>query len=490
MSEYMDRLRNVAHLLDDPAAITEWHPEGQAWLQEHLLSALTIGEPIALLTSSLLMGLRSQDAATVARSGVSTIAVGDRELLVNGVAMAHPEGLIRGEPELARSVLLHEAMHIILLHSVRMTECFRNLREQGLLDAPGRTTTPTAMRIANLVLDVVVDSTAAAAIAELKSHNHTMLTEHGASMQATLGEVIDQHCDGSIDSAWLNRGVADQSLSTDDAMRRIIGALVVPPPPPMAGGGDGDGDGDGGQGGSLSDDLADVEVHVRPLEDDSPAACQNARTMTAAAVAAAGKQAGSQTALGRLCIDATEWLKPPKVSWQDQLTAIVSSLSDDLSYEYAYQPELYRGVVLPDYKPGVGTLALAFDTSGSVMFDPVLRSQLLTEMADILATLPFERILFMPTDAEVKACIELAPGDPIPAEKFLGGGGTSFDGPFRYIEQHSHAIDVMLYFTDLYGSVHVDEPEYPTIWLIGDNSSDHTPPFGSVVQIPSDEIGQ
>lgn len=464
MSEYMDRLKAVDTILMDPAAVARYHDQGQSWLQEHLMSGITTGEPLSLLISSLLMQLRTEPAEAVLAGGVTTLAVSSTSLYINGVCVCHPQGLIRGEAPLARSVLLHEAMHIILLHNIRLTELLRALTDAGYLDAPGRLSSGVAMQVANLVLDVVVDSMAGEAAASLRQYSHALLDEHRMFCEAGLTKFIDEFCTG-LDPRHLYRQVGNQSLDVMSAIRQIIIAI------------DPSRDEEAGKA------LQDVECHVQPLEDDSPSSIEAARTMQAAMVMSAGQQAGSGTALGALCINACEWLNPPKVSWQEQLESVVASRSDDLSYQYQAQNDLYRGIIFPDYKPGVGAIALAFDTSGSVVGDKELRSQLLTEFAEILGQLPFETLYFLPCDSKVKACIEMKPGDPIPQEHFVGGGGTSFDGPFQYLAEHGIEVDTLCYFTDGYGCVSVDQPDYPVVWLLGTNSTDSHLPWGEVIRV-------
>jgi len=54
-----------------------------------------------------------------------------------------------------------------------------------------------------------------------------------------------------------------------------------------------------------------------------------------------------------------------------------------------------------------------------------------------------------------------------------GGGGTSFDHIFQEIERTGEQVSALVYMTDGYGSVSMDEPDYPVMWL----SSGCTPSF-------------
>jgi predicted metal-dependent peptidase len=67
--------------------------------------------------------------------------------------------------------------------------------------------------------------------------------------------------------------------------------------------------------------------------------------------------------------------------------------------------------------------------------------------------------------------------------KVLGGGGTSFVPVFERIEQEQLQPDVLLYFTDMYGTFPSKPPPYPVIWA-SITESIKTAPFGEVIYIP------
>ena len=56
-----------------------------------------------------------------------------------------------------------------------------------------------------------------------------------------------------------------------------------------------------------------------------------------------------------------------------------------------------------------------------------------------------------------------------------GRGGTSFDPIFDYIEENDEADEVqaLIFITDTYGSVHVDEPDYNVVWLSTSGTNHH-----------------
>jgi predicted metal-dependent peptidase len=60
-----------------------------------------------------------------------------------------------------------------------------------------------------------------------------------------------------------------------------------------------------------------------------------------------------------------------------------------------------------------------------------------------------------------------------------GGGGTDFRPPFARVEELGIFPDMMVYFTDTYGTF-PQEPRYPVIWGV---TTDRDPPWGEVVRI-------
>ena len=63
---------------------------------------------------------------------------------------------------------------------------------------------------------------------------------------------------------------------------------------------------------------------------------------------------------------------------------------------------------------------------------------------------------------------------------FKGGGGTSFDPPFHAIARAGGRTDVLVYFTDRYGSVSVPKPSYPVVWV---TTGAKEFPWGAVVPV-------
>ena len=70
-----------------------------------------------------------------------------------------------------------------------------------------------------------------------------------------------------------------------------------------------------------------------------------------------------------------------------------------------------------------------------------------------------------------------------------GGGGTSFDPIFDYIEKNNEDVGGLVYFTDGYGSVRDRKPGYSVLWVTTGRApscgsyGSKAELFGKVVQI-------
>ena len=62
-----------------------------------------------------------------------------------------------------------------------------------------------------------------------------------------------------------------------------------------------------------------------------------------------------------------------------------------------------------------------------------------------------------------------------------GGGGTDFRPVFEAIEKSGIIPDVLVYFTDGYGTFPDKEPSYPVIWA--SITPGYAYPFGEVVDV-------
>lgn len=205
--------------------------------------------------------------------------------------------------------------------------------------------------------------------------------------------------------------------------------------------------------------------------------------------AAMAKQAGKLPAgLERFIDDFIE----PKVRWQDQLRLYVEqSARNDYSWTRPNLRHIGRGFYLPTlYNQELECLAIAVDTSGSV--SQMELKQFAGELQSILETVNLGKIYVIYCDAQVEGVAEFTKDDfPLPLKAFnaVGGGGTSFEPPFTWLDHEGISPTVMIYMTDMYCSDYAPEPEYPVIWLSTEQGDPHwtnKAPYGEAIQIEFD----
>jgi predicted metal-dependent peptidase len=119
------------------------------------------------------------------------------------------------------------------------------------------------------------------------------------------------------------------------------------------------------------------------------------------------------------------------------------------------------------------------DTSGSIGEKEL--SEFGGEIQAILTDLKPRKVHVIYCDAAINKVVEFGPHDPVVLEA-VGGGGTSFKPPFKYVEDHQINPRCLVYLTDGYGDFpDEDKVNFPTLWAI--NNHDVVPPFGEHVVI-------
>jgi predicted metal-dependent peptidase len=180
-------------------------------------------------------------------------------------------------------------------------------------------------------------------------------------------------------------------------------------------------------------------------------------------------------------------LAPARVPWQRLLAMAVRQ-----AYQYKAGHSTFRfdgpnkkqaalgyGVgkpVLPRLRAPIPNVACAIDTSGSMWGGPEI-PEALSEVAGILATLNAP-VTFMACDAEVHSLGKTA--DIAAIRKMLkGGGGTDFRPVFEKLKKE----DILVYFTDGYGTFPTEAPRNMTvIWvMVGPHKA--RPPWGVVIDV-------
>jgi predicted metal-dependent peptidase len=165
------------------------------------------------------------------------------------------------------------------------------------------------------------------------------------------------------------------------------------------------------------------------------------------------------------------------VSWEDELYTLIENA---IKFDYQLLPPnkryLYQNIALPSLSGSKVKLVIAIDSSGSI--DGNLLSRFLNEVESIMNTFPSFEIDLLVADAKVHEHHILYPGDEI-EYTLKGGGGTNFETTFNYIENNIDNVNLMLYFTDTFGTFPNEEPYYDVIWACPNKEAQI--PFGRLV---------
>ena len=125
---------------------------------------------------------------------------------------------------------------------------------------------------------------------------------------------------------------------------------------------------------------------------------------------------------------------------------------------------------------------IALDTSGSTIPD---LPAFLAEVNGLISSFGNYELTVIQCDAKIQSVQTFTPDSPMPEGKMKlkGGGGTSFDPVFRYVEKNLPDTRLLLYLTDGYGAVEKTPPPYPVLWCLTEHGSQPVK-WGTVCRIP------
>lgn len=249
----------------------------------------------------------------------------------------------------------------------------------------------------------------------------------------------------------------------------------LPPSPPSGGQSPGTGQPGGGQGQGNGQPLCDI------LEDESkidPALNDDWKIATAQAATQA-QQAGKLPASMKRFVDE---LLNPKTDWRTQLRRFITETSkNDYSWAKPNRKMLAgHGVYLPSlHSERMGRIVVAIDTSGSITRE--MLNIFASEINAIRADVNPEETLVIYCDAAVNKVTRFTPEDILDLE-MVGGGGTSFHPPFKWLDKHDVRPVCMLYMTDGYGDGW-PTPDFPLLWCM---TTDVQPGSGETIRLELD----
>ena len=225
------------------------------------------------------------------------------------------------------------------------------------------------------------------------------------------------------------------------------------------------------------------EVRDAPAEDGNGPPSPADMSQTAVDWEIAVRQAAQAAkARGNLPGGLKEFIKAATAHpapWRDILRRFITETAkDDYQWSRPNRRFIHQGVYLPSlHSEKMGRVAIVIDTSGSISSKElsIFGAELSAILEDTKAS-----ALLMYCDTSIQKTLELSPDNlPLTLES-IGGGGTDFRPPFKYIEDHDHRPVCLVYLTDMEGCFPDTPPPYPVLWATTEN---HEAPFGEIVKI-------
>jgi predicted metal-dependent peptidase len=118
------------------------------------------------------------------------------------------------------------------------------------------------------------------------------------------------------------------------------------------------------------------------------------------------------------------------------------------------------------------------DTSGSTS---AFWDGFITEAQWCLDTLRPSKLTVLQCDTRITSRQEFEPGDNIvQAVTIRGGGGTDFRPIFEALENECETPSVLVFLTDMDGTMPDHAPQYPVLWI---KTNQTAAPFGDSIQL-------
>lgn len=178
----------------------------------------------------------------------------------------------------------------------------------------------------------------------------------------------------------------------------------------------------------------------------------------------------------------------PKVPWYVMLEQYIQkTLISDWRWNPPNRRHVSNNIHLPSTTKEYLNVVVAVDTSGSISKEEL--TKFASEAHAIISSFSSVRLILIDCDAQIQQVVVIEDGQSIDGSKlpwegrpFKGRGGTSFVPVFTWVEESGEQPDLLIYFTDGYGSYPTYEPPYPVIWVM---TTDYETPFGSIIRYES-----
>lgn len=172
-----------------------------------------------------------------------------------------------------------------------------------------------------------------------------------------------------------------------------------------------------------------------------------------------------------------EKLLRPTLSWVDILKPYVEQT---IGYRYNWQRpnrrHLHQGLYLPGNRDEKLDIVVAVDTSGSTHGH---LASFFSELYGILSSFSRVNVHLIECDSAVQQHQVFTEQEltKLPLWRPKGLGGTCFTPVFNYIadvNQHIPSPNLLVFFTDGYGSAPAQPPQFPVLWVLTPNGKKPT----------------
>ncbi len=161
-----------------------------------------------------------------------------------------------------------------------------------------------------------------------------------------------------------------------------------------------------------------------------------------------------------------------KINWKSLLYKyITSNIRKGYTYSRPNRRYISQGLYMPDMKRENVEVVVAVDTSGSIGKEEI--EQFTGEMLSIAKSFKSVKMTILACDAKVNDVIEVTrhTSNDIMNFSFKGGGGTSHEPVFKWLDENKPNAKVIICLTDGYTTA-PKEVSYNTIWVITKGGSD------------------
>ena len=201
---------------------------------------------------------------------------------------------------------------------------------------------------------------------------------------------------------------------------------------------------------------------LRPMSG-TPAELRAAKADNHARLAAAEISAKAAGRMPGTLTDLLDDLIRPRIDPWSMIRAVIGGISrDDYSYRRPSRRMIHSGIYLPsNYSDGIGHIAIAIDTSGSMSADEIRTAG--GHLRMILEDYRPDRITVLYCDADLQRVDEYTGGE-LELHDFgqHGGGGTCVAPVFAYLADDPPGL--LIYFSDLGIDDCPDSAPYPVVW--------------------------